>query len=354
MKSKPRVLLSAFGVHAGGGGVLLKSLVLALNRNLKFSTIDARLKNVEPLFDSKDQVTYVRKSFLARFISLYKIAKSADANDVLFCFNSLPPLFRPSCRVIAYVQAPHFANMHKEARYTLKTRLRILIERLWFNLGINNCDEIWVQTLTMAEAIRSQHPSVKTRIMPFVDDLLAKKLSVLNISQPNVECDSSKYTFFYPADAVGHKNHVCLLRAWALLERHGYTPKLMLTLVEHEILQLSEQAGMKVDSVRSIENLGRLTRDEVLNRMSVSSAMIFPSLAETFGLPMLEAKAIDLPIIASERDFVRDVCTPIETFDPTSPRSIAAAVERFMGVNDSRLSILDTSQFLASILEESS
>lgn len=204
---------------------------------------------------------------MARLISLYKIAKSADVNDILFCFNGLPPLFRPSCRVIAYIQAPHFANMHKGIRYALKTRLRILIERLWFNLGVNNCDEIWVQTLTVAEAIRSQHPSVKTRIMPFVDDLLAKKLSILNISQLNTECDSSKYTFFYPADAVGHKNHVCLLRAWALLEKHGYTPKLMLTLVEHEILQISEQAGMKVDSVRSIENLGRLTRDEVLNRM---------------------------------------------------------------------------------------
>lgn len=48
MKSKPRVLLSAFGVHTGGGEVLLKSLVLALNHDLKFSTIDVRLKSAEP------------------------------------------------------------------------------------------------------------------------------------------------------------------------------------------------------------------------------------------------------------------------------------------------------------------
>lgn len=82
--------------------------------------------------------------------------------------------------------------------------------------------------------------------------------------------------------------------------------------------------------------------------------MIFPLLAETFCLPMLEAKAIGLPIIASGRDFVRDVCTPTETFEPTSPRSIAAAVERFMDVNDSRLSIPDASRILASILEEGS
>ena len=39
-----------------------------------------------------------------------------------------------------------------------------------------------------------------------------------------------------------------------------------------------------------------------------------------------------MPVIASERDFVRDVSVPRETFDPVSPRSIAAAVRRFMNV----------------------
>ncbi|RYH16174.1 MAG: glycosyltransferase family 1 protein, partial [Alcaligenaceae bacterium] len=67
-----------------------------------------------------------------------------------------------------------------------------------------------------------------------------------------------------------------------------------------------------------------------LEEMGRSSALIFPSVAETFGLPMLEARAGQLPIIASERDFVRDVCNPQQTFDPASPHSIARAVLRFM------------------------
>ena len=39
---------------------------------------------------------------------------------------------------------------------------------------------------------------------------------------------------------------------------------------------------------------------------------------ESFGLPLLEASSIDLPIIASESDYVRDVCEPAQTFDPNS------------------------------------
>jgi glycosyltransferase involved in cell wall biosynthesis len=54
-------------------------------------------------------------------------------------------------------------------------------------------------------------------------------------------------------------------------------------------------------------------------------------MAETFGLPLLEATMLGIPVIAGEVDFVRDVCVPQQTFDPDSPRSIARAVRRFLG-----------------------
>jgi len=64
--------------------------------------------------------------------------------------------------------------------------------------------------------------------------------------------------------------------------------------------------------------------------MQASSALLFPSRMETFGLPMLEARALRVPVLAAERDFVRDVCEPAQTFDPASPVSIASAVRRFV------------------------
>ncbi len=351
MKSRPHILLSAFGVHLGGGLVLLKALDSAMNNNLKFAALDARLQNETTFSNYKGRVSYVRKSFLARLFSLFLLAKKAAPEDVLFCFNSLPPLLRPICRVIVFVQAPHFANMHQGAHYTPLTTLRIWIERQWFKLGIINCGEIWVQTLTMAEALRFQYPTVNIRVMPFVDNDLANKLSESNVAQNEVECDSSKYTFFYPADAVGHKNHVNLLRAWVILKNQGYYPKLLLTLVEDEVSRISEHSGVAMDSVESIENIGRIPRSEVLRYMTTSSAMIFPSLAETFGLPMLEARSQGLAILASERDFVRDVCAPIQTFDPDSPMSIARAVKRFMGVDEKSLPLLDAKQFLTALFD---
>ena len=44
------------------------------------------------------------------------------------------------------------------------------------------------------------------------------------------------------------------------------------------------------------------------------------------GMSGLEAARAGLPIVAAERDYVRDIVTPAETFDPGSPVSIARAV----------------------------
>ena len=139
----------------------------------------------------------------------------------------------------------------------------------------------------------------------------------------------SAIKFFYPADGVGHKNHSNLLQAWQVLAERGLYPRLLLTLAPADWQRALRESGADEYKLRAVENLGRISRQQVLAELRGSSALIFPSKAETFGIPMLEATAFGVPIIASERDFVRDVCTPAQTFDPDSPRSIARAAERF-------------------------
>ena len=72
---------------------------------------------------------------------------------------------------------------------------------------------------------------------------------------------------------------------------------------------------------------------------------------ESFGLPLLEAKFLGLPILASELDYVRDVVEPTETFDPESPVSISRAVQRFLKISQSsKVKMLSTPEFLGFIL----
>jgi alpha-1,3-rhamnosyl/mannosyltransferase len=68
--------------------------------------------------------------------------------------------------------------------------------------------------------------------------------------------------------------------------------------------------------------------DEVLTVLySHASALVFPSLFEGFGIPIIEAQAISLPVICSDIPVFREVGGEGAVYvDPNSPRSIANAV----------------------------
>jgi len=183
----------------------------------------------------------------------------------------------------------------------------------------------------MQRALLESFPDTIVRLMPFVDEDLAKSLRSLKSDEKPLHRHPSVY--FYPADGVGHKNHLVLLQAWEYLaSKHGNDcPKLLLTLNLQIFSQACKMASIS-DAVPHIINLGPLKREEVFKTLRDSNGLIFPSRAETFGLPLLEAMATRTSILASELDFSRDVCTPDQTFDPCSWLSIARAVERHIGL----------------------
>jgi len=83
-----------------------------------------------------------------------------------------------------------------------------------------------------------------------------------------------------------------------------------------------------------------------------SGAMIFASLTESFGLPLIEATRLGLPIVAPELDYVRDVCLPAQTFDPSSALSIARAVRRFLDCPEPTGALMTASEFWRELIED--
>lgn len=345
-----RLLISAFGINSGGGLVLFKALVDGARDRIRSIELDARLSATDFHLPKAVGATSVPRSFVARIRSSIRLARQGTSDDVLLCFNSLPPLVRSQAKVVTYVHAPHFVNAHRGIRYSHVTRIRIWLERLWFNFALRHTDEAWVQTPTMASALQRLFPHVTVRIMPLVDETLGAQLARMEVPTQPAEAWRD-VSFFYPADTVGHKNHVNLLRAWRSLHAAGHRPELWLTLDRAELSAMLARAGLSSDEAPDVHALGRLSREDVLSRLAMSSGLIFPSTAETFGLPMLEATALGKPIIASERDFVRDVCRPTQTFDPDSPASIARAVTRFIEGDASPLGpFLSADQFVGKLL----
>jgi glycosyltransferase involved in cell wall biosynthesis len=213
-----------------------------------------------------------------------------------------------------------------------------------------NVDEFVVQTITMKRLMDAKlKEAVTVRELPFIENssYYLRCLPRLDKSKNN------DFDFIYVASGEPHKNHSNLIKAWCLLAEDGLFPSLCLTLDSILFSELCRFVDAKrIQHRLKIFNLGNLPHHEVLELYSKSGAAIYPSKFESLGLPLVEARQMGLPVLASELDYVRDVLDPEQVFDPDSPMSIARAVKRFMGEEEKPLPLLNASHFLATVFKK--
>ncbi len=192
----------------------------------------------------------------------------------------------------------------------------------------------------------------RLHLLPFVPSgLLPKNIDDVK----NVNSEISEKKFIYISSGDIHKNHLRLLGAWELLANESLYPKLFLTLNNKQDIELLDVINeMRSRLPVKIENLGALNHEQSIAAYKSADVLIFPSLIESFGLPLIEATNANLPIIASELDFVRDLVIPVQTFDPLSVKSIARAVKRFLGVHNQEIYLLGPQEFLEKLIAVSS
>lgn len=78
----------------------------------------------------------------------------------------------------------------------------------------------------------------------------------------------------------------------------------------------------------TVRYLGRVGDDQLPCLYARASVFAFPSLHESFGLPVLEALASGTPVICSDIPALHEVAGDVATYvDPTSARAVAAALE---------------------------
>jgi glycosyltransferase involved in cell wall biosynthesis len=135
---------------------------------------------------------------------------------------------------------------------------------------------------------------------------------------------------YYPAATWPHKNHRTLLAALQLLhERHGFNGELVLTGIamhsHNEILGEIERRGLK-DKVKV---LGYLPYEDLPYLYKLARIMVFPSLFEGFGIPLVEAMACGCPVVCSDVTSMPEVVGEAAvTFDPNSWEEMADKIWR--------------------------
>jgi glycosyltransferase involved in cell wall biosynthesis len=271
----------------------------------------------------------------------------ATPADTVLCLGNLPPLFTVRGRVVLFLQNRYLVSRTPLAGFPFRSRLRIMAERLWLRHRRAKVDRLIVQTPSMASDAR-RALGLEAVVLPFcaIPGGYSRRRSA---SRDGTAFD---HDFVYVATGEPHKNHRNLLRAWELLADEGLRPSLCLTVSDTRFPELAADIARRTaQSGLNVRNLGALASADTRDLYGRSRALIYPSYIESLGLPLIEARAAGTAILAGELDYVRDSVDPEETFDPSSPVSIARAVKRHLGRLDPPLPMVGPEEFLRRIVE---
>lgn len=122
-----------------------------------------------------------------------------------------------------------------------------------------------------------------------------------------IDSDENRKVFFYPAGSYEYKNHSVIIEACNLLKLAGIDDyKVIFTLSGEENIYTRNLRSKSVEDKLHICFDGQFERGEVFARYA-NSVLLFPSLIETFGLPLLEAKKLGCIILASDMPFSNEI-----------------------------------------------
>lgn len=148
----------------------------------------------------------------------------------------------------------------------------------------------------------------------------------------------------YPANFWKHKNHEMLLAAFGIACASGLPEDVSLVCTGSPGERQSWLAGAatSMDLGKRVVFPGYLPNAELAALMANCSGVIFPSLYEGFGLPVIEAMAAGVPVACSNTTSLPEVAAEAAVlFDPRVPTQIAEAMVRLVSDAPLRLSLIE-------------
>ncbi len=318
------ILIDTVYIHKSGGKTLLDYFLNSLNKSYAIEKcvllLDKRFQSeqqkiiVKSVYFVIDAGERERKKIYKRIINLHNI-------DTVFCFANIPPPVKlHGKRVYIFFQNTLLIRNNR-SNYNTARQLFFLLKRYYIKY-LNDKKYIWiVQSKLIRELIVESLVKKKNKILvlPFFNDAFFQATNTRTAR------------FLYVADGVPQKNHPLLFSSWEqLANEYNCFPELVVTINKAEYPELAAQVDALYEKGIRINNIG-IVQAEILERLYRESLyLIFPSINESFGLPLIEATLHGCKIIASDLPYVFEVVKPSFTFDPFNPEVLSDTIYRLV------------------------
>lgn len=168
-------------------------------------------------------------------------------------------------------------------------------------------------------------------------------ISQLNISELRLKYKLPDNYWVYVAHYYPHKNHLGLLQAYSQLIRdNGFSPWPLV--FRGDNLIDSDEIMSAINELKLNEHvtfLPRLEENEISLLYAAAGAMVFPSLYEGGGIPVLEAMACGCPVLSSRLPSILEYAgDAISYFDVSNSNGLAFAMRTFQEDVDLRAKLV--------------
>ncbi|MBD0379783.1 glycosyltransferase [Paenibacillus sedimenti] len=228
---------------------------------------------------------------------------------------------------LPYLDIPQYVLIHqpipfsdlkpKELELKNFIKYKVLLHSI-YKRQLANVDGVFVQTSWMKEAIQRKYSYKKNIhiIRPAIQSI-ENNVSPLG-STHDKEFSRMETKLLYMTNREKYKNNAILIEAIQEWNAQN-TNKVVLYLT------------LDGQSTEHIRYIGKIPYESIFKAYKSVDALIFPSLTETLGLPLLEAQEAGLPILAADLPYAREVCgSNAIYFNPRSKTAIMRSIGNFL------------------------
>lgn len=316
------ILFDCVYVNNGGGKILLDVLVKRVNQlrlDVQF-LFDERISKSYENVQFANPPLYIKAGEKTR-LNYYK--NNSSKYTKILAFGNVPPPIKLNVPVYTYLH--NVLYLEKKKHINVFNFIKITLKEFYIRKVKKNTDYWIVQTNLVKSKLSHKWNLSNEKILtiPFFQDFIDSPTCINYI---NFRKTNSKITYIYVSNGESYKNHKRLFEAFEkfCLGKANIELKVTISNVYSNLISEIEKYNNRGIP---IYNLGLLNKIEIQTIYQTVDFVLFPSFFESFGLGLIEAAQNNLPVIASDRDYVNEIIVPSLVFNPMSMNSILHALE---------------------------
>lgn len=312
---KYRILINAGSLFSGGTLSIARDLINDFCENNRFDVfVVVHKKNLyRNLPCQYIEIPWIKRSWFHRIffdIIYINLVISKFKIDLLFCSHDFSSyLFNKKIKQYVYCHNPSmFAKpTFVDLRFNYKHFIFCFIYKYIYRFNIHSNTLIFVQQSFIKNYFQSVFKCKNVMITrPRLDVFKKSKICSVNYKEKfSLNFNHSEFYFIYPTLSRTFKNIEFIISVFKNLNAK-YKNKYNLILTLNNTSKYDKYLRKLYKSTSNIHNVGFISQPNLFNLMKLSDCLVFPSLLETWGLPLTEASSIGLPIICSDKHFCHE------------------------------------------------